>query len=261
MKNIMSMKQMCKRVKELVPETRFVARYEATDKELSTILKQYRNTSFLYLLVSNWENEKCIIYVGKSINQYNRMLNHKKKYEYDEIYLFYVPMRIQSQAESRLIEELHPLYNKACNEKRKELEKIGIRQEGYKSQEKILEDIRVLVSSQKMQHMIFYLPCKYAMALRRESEKRKETTNEILEKILDEFLPEESWREEIKMGMGQSDRIPELLTTKEYAKLHHKSVEQIKVHCRNNRIAGAYKFERDWLIPCGAPYPEDARRR
>ena len=47
------------------------------------------------------------------------------------------------------------------------------------------------------------------------------------------------------------------ISATEYAKKHGKSVEQIKVLCRNNKIAGARKFGRDWLIPENSPYPED----
>lgn len=51
------------------------------------------------------------------------------------------------------------------------------------------------------------------------------------------------------------------ISASEYAQKHGKSVEQIKVLCRNNRIKGARKFGRDWLIPENAPYPEDGRRK
>lgn len=51
------------------------------------------------------------------------------------------------------------------------------------------------------------------------------------------------------------------ISASDYAKKHGKSVEQIKVLCRNNKIKGARKFGRDWLIPENAPYPEDGRKR
>lgn len=53
--------------------------------------------------------------------------------------------------------------------------------------------------------------------------------------------------------------IEEVLTTAEYAKKHHKSVEQIKVFCRAGRIFRAKKIGRDWVIPPDAPYPLDRR--
>lgn len=51
------------------------------------------------------------------------------------------------------------------------------------------------------------------------------------------------------------------ISATEYAQKHGKSVEQIKVLCRNNKIVGARKFGRDWLIPENSPYPEDGRRK
>lgn len=50
-----------------------------------------------------------------------------------------------------------------------------------------------------------------------------------------------------------------LITAAEYGKLNGKSVEQIKVLCRNGRIPGAQKIGRDWMIPADAPYPTDGR--
>lgn len=53
--------------------------------------------------------------------------------------------------------------------------------------------------------------------------------------------------------------IESVLTASEYAEKHNKSVEQIKVFCRNGRIWGAKKIGRDWVIPEDAPYPTDTR--
>lgn len=50
-----------------------------------------------------------------------------------------------------------------------------------------------------------------------------------------------------------------LITAAEYGKKQGKSVEQIKVLCRNGRIQGARKIGRDWMIPSDAPYPRDGR--
>lgn len=53
--------------------------------------------------------------------------------------------------------------------------------------------------------------------------------------------------------------IEAVLTVAEYAEMHNKSAEQIKVFCRSGRIWGARKVGRDWLIPKDAPYPTDTR--
>lgn len=53
--------------------------------------------------------------------------------------------------------------------------------------------------------------------------------------------------------------LDDLVTVSEYACLHKKSNEQVKVFCRDGRIPGAKKVGRDWLIPKDAPYPVDRR--
>lgn len=53
--------------------------------------------------------------------------------------------------------------------------------------------------------------------------------------------------------------IEDVLTASEYAALHNKSVEQVKVFCRSGRIWGAKKVGRDWIIKADSPYPADTR--
>ena len=53
--------------------------------------------------------------------------------------------------------------------------------------------------------------------------------------------------------------IEKVLTASEFAEKYGKSVEQIKVFCRQRRIWGATKIGRDWIIPADAPYPVDMR--
>lgn len=53
--------------------------------------------------------------------------------------------------------------------------------------------------------------------------------------------------------------IESVLTASEYAALHNKSVEQVKVFCRSGRIWGAKKVGRDWIIKADTPYPTDTR--
>ena len=53
----------------------------------------------------------------------------------------------------------------------------------------------------------------------------------------------------------------DLVTTEEYAAMHGKSKEIIKVLCRQNRISGAEKVGRAWMIPRNAPYPVPAKHQ
>lgn len=53
--------------------------------------------------------------------------------------------------------------------------------------------------------------------------------------------------------------IEDMETSLDYAKRHHKSVERVKILCREGRIRGAAKIGRDWIIPKDTPYPFDHR--
>lgn len=51
------------------------------------------------------------------------------------------------------------------------------------------------------------------------------------------------------------------ISTQEFAERNDKSVEIVKVYCRNNRIPGAVKMGGTWLIPKNAEYPVELRNR
>lgn len=76
-----------------------------------------------------------------------------------------------------------------------------------------------------------------------------------LQLVVEDISPFLSVFEQVKSTVP----IESVLTAAEYAKKHNKSVEQVKVFCRNGRIWGAKKIGRDWIIPEDAPYPADTR--
>lgn len=51
----------------------------------------------------------------------------------------------------------------------------------------------------------------------------------------------------------------EYITLHEYAVLHGKNDNRIKLLCREKRIPGAIKKAGKWFMPRHAPYPQDAR--
>lgn len=51
----------------------------------------------------------------------------------------------------------------------------------------------------------------------------------------------------------------EYITLHEYAELHGKNDNRIKLLCREGRIPGALKKAGKWFIPKHSPYPKDAR--
>lgn len=76
-----------------------------------------------------------------------------------------------------------------------------------------------------------------------------------LQLVIEDIFPFVTIFEQVKATVP----IESVLTASEYAEKHNKSVEQIKVFCRNGRIWGATKIGRDWVIPKDAPYPADSR--
>lgn len=74
--------------------------------------------------------------------------------------------------------------------------------------------------------------------------------------VIKDFTPFKCLFDDIKM-----DGLDDLMTVNEYANMHGKSVEQVKVFCRQGRIPGATKVGRDWLIARENAdyYPEDRR--
>ena len=57
------------------------------------------------------------------------------------------------------------------------------------------------------------------------------------------------------------EEFTEYISVPEFAARNDKSVEMVKVYCREGRIPGAKKVARNWLIPSDAEYPVDKRRQ
>ena len=58
------------------------------------------------------------------------------------------------------------------------------------------------------------------------------------------------------------DAMEGMVTAKEYAAIHGKSVDSVKKHCQQGHIEGARKLgQHSWLIPSNAPYPKKSRAK
>ena len=55
--------------------------------------------------------------------------------------------------------------------------------------------------------------------------------------------------------------MPEMLSVKEVAKRWNVPEQQVSRYCRENRIPGADRKGRSWLIPSNAEKPQDKRRK
>lgn len=257
---IVNGKSLCKRVEEHIPETKFCAKYYRDEKDLMMLLKQYKKQSFVYLLVNSYDKEKFVIYVGKSSDQYSRVLMHKSNFEFDELYLFMVSAKRQKEVEGKMIRLFSPLYNKSENEEMaKEMSMLGLEYDEFKSRERIQKDIQVFLNNHKMQVATFFLPQKYILALKAEAEEKSMGINQLLSDILQREIPMERVLQSLREDDFENEIISEMVTVEEYAAMWGKSVERVKILCREGRLS-AYKQNRDWLIPRSVPYPEDRRK-
>ena len=257
---IVTTKSLFERINYEIPGAKFCAKYRSSDADMMENLRQYRDQPFVYLLTTDYEDKKCVIYVGKSYAQYTRMLLHKAAYEFDELFLYEVSEKDQKAVEDMMIEYFRPLYNKVGNlEQYKIMDSLGVDYEEYKSRERIHEDIQLMLNNIKMESVTYFLPRKYIYALDMQAKQQQTTGNQLLGEILEKELPKELILESVRNNEEEL-LDSEMVTVHEYAEMWNRSVEQIKVHCRNGRLC-ARKQGRDWAIPRSVPYPEDRRKR
>lgn len=248
------------KVRLIAPEASFHAKYYAGDSDLITLLKEYEHKSFVYFLVSHYNGQKYIIYIGRSSDQSNRIILHNANYEYDELYLFSVPVSKQGGVERTLIAAFEPIYNIEHNRTlADELKSIGVEYGKFKSREQINSDIQLCLNNHQIDIVTYMLPKKYIVALDSLAKEQGCNTNKVLSDILNEALPGEIVMESVH---SVDKTLPsEMVSAQEYADIHGKSVEQVKVLCRSGRLPHAYKKGRDWLVPRTETYPSDRRRK
>lgn len=253
-------KTLCTYFTALNPHIKFVAAYPATDPNLSTFMKYYDNCTFIYCLTVNTDDKQIIIYIGQSSNQYARTLSHRKKYDYDNIYLFSVPRNEKNEIEEEAIKHFKPLYNRQSNHTISEkITSVGVHHDEYKTKQQILNDIKRWKESYQIISKTFHLPAKYVAIIRYVARSKALDENDFIAQILDNMFPSEIFQKALDSEIIDTDENSNLVTTAEYGRINHKSVEQIKVFCRNGRIKNAKKIGRDWMIPVDSPYPEDRR--
>ena len=104
----------------------------------------------------------------------------------------------------------------------------------------------------------FALPVAVFSALEEKAGEENCTSSEMLQDILEECL-----KDRLVVKLETADAVAgetNLITTKVYGKQNGKSPEQIKQYLhQKNRLPGAVKVGRDWVIPRDTRFPEDLR--
>ena len=213
----------------------------------------------MYILSSMYAGEEYFLYSGKSKAQYARQLTHSKNYAYDHIYLFECEPEYLTESEAAVIAELCPLFNRDHNPMAVWLNQIlQIDYESKQNEKMIHHYLERYAKYKRMGLFGFALPGAVFSALAKQAEDKNCTCSEILQRILEDALGDN-----IINALEDTETVPvetNLVTTKVYAKQNSKSTEQIKQYLHQmNRLPGAAKIGRDWVLPQDTRFPKDLR--
>lgn len=248
-----------KRIQRVAPNLKYVAFYHAQEDRLNACMRDYANRSFVYILSSMFEGEEYFLYAGKSKAQYARCLTHSKNYAYDHIYLFECEEAFLQESEAAVIAELCPLFNKQYNPMAGRMKRIlQIDYASRQDEKRIHHYLKRYAKYKRMGLFGFALPVAVFSALEEKAEEENCTSSEMLQVILEECL-----KDRLVAKLETADSVAgetNLITTKVYGKQNGKSPEQIKQYLhQKNRLPGAAKIGRDWVIPQDTRFPEDLR--
>jgi hypothetical protein len=222
-------------------------------------MRDYDSRSFVYILSSMYEGGEYFLYVGESMAQYGRHLNHSKKYAYDYIYLFECEPKHLMESEKAVIMELCPLFNRKDNPIAERMKRIlEIDYTAKQDTQKIHQYLERYSKYRNTGLFGVALPVAVFSALERKAREENCTCSELVQCILEKTLSSE-----IVEGLkNPAAAMPKtnLVTTQEYGIQHEKSPEQIKQYLhQTDRIPGTAKIGRDWVLPRDTKFPEDLR--
>ena len=248
------------RVSKAAPCLKFVARYNATDDCVNACMSGYENRSFVYLLTSVFDEKEYCIYVGETKSQYSRFISHIKNADFSHIYLFECEEKDLMQSERQVIKELKPLYNRKSNPLTARYSRlISIDCTDRHTSEKIKNDLQLKDQYEKLGLFGFALPPALFSVLKTKAEENNCTCSEMLQSILERLCPTEI-AEQLRNPYNLLKT--NLTTTIKYAENHERSRESIKQFLKEvERIPGAMRIGRDWVLPEDAPFPKDRRKK
>lgn len=245
------------RVLNAAPELKYVAVYHAEDEWLASCVHHYTARSFVYILTTVHHEDECYLYAGKSKSQYARLLRHLQRCEFAHCYIFECEPEHLSKAEASVIMELQPLYNYDFNPQAWQNRQIlGIDFKGQKDGETIRKDLEKKLSYKETCLYGFSLPRVVYKVLETKANAANYTCSELLQRILEKEYAKEIAQQISNPSPAQTN----LVSAREYGKLHGKSREQINQYCQQGRIPGEFRVGRDWVIPKDSRFPEDHRK-
>ena len=246
------------RVLNAAPELRYVAVYHTSDDWLPSCIHNYQDRAFVYVLSKDHECGEFILYAGKSKAQYARLLRHMQKFAFDHAYIFECQPERLNAAEADVIAELAPMYNRIHNPHRHRMQQIlEIDLSVVKDEATIHQDLaRKLDYESNICLYGFSLPGAVFRVLEQQAKDTNRTCSELLQTILETVYTKEIARQTRCSNAAQTN----LVSAATYGKLNGKSREQVMQYCHKNRIPGAFRVGRDWVMPSDARFPDDHRR-
>ena len=246
------------RIESGIPQLSFTAYYEAEDPMLLASMRSYRNRAFVYVLAVDVQGKEEYIYVGKTMNQYSRLLQHMENYFFDRVYLFTCEEDILESCEAKTIKLLMPLYNRHHNPNAFRYQRVlNLNYDAVKDAETTLGYLDMWRAYNNSVLYGFALPPVLYSILKCEADAHGRSVSSELTDILEALFAEGI----NSAVMGDAVRKTNLVTTATYAAIHGRSQEQIKQYLHQNGRMVGEKIGRDWVILEDEAYPEDRRER
>ena len=254
-----SVTSLVERIERKVPQLSFTAYYAADDPMLLTSMRMYRDRPFVYVLAIDTDDREEVIYVGQSVSQYARMMQHLLNYGFNKVYLFSCDGAALNEAEAKTIRLLSPLFNRRHNPKAIQYQRVlNIEYDVAHNRESILRYLSRWKEYCDFGLYGFALPPVLFSMLKREAINHKRTVSEEMVDILEALFADEIHAElEEKRVIPKSN----LLTAENYAAQHSRSVEQVKQYLHQDDRLVARKIGRDWVVVEDLPWPRDRRER
>lgn len=247
------------RILSAAPHLKYIAFYHRSEDRLNACMREYGDHSFVYVLSCCYLDQEYFIYVGKSKTQYTRCLAHSKKYVYDHIYLFECEPEWLSESEKAAIKELTPIFNRNDNPNAVRIRQLlDIDYDVVHNREAIERYLHRYSNYTKMGLFGFALPMVLYVSLEEKAVQDGCSCGELVHSILEQAMLKHG-----KMDLDCHKEIKtNLVTTKTYGNSHARSQEQVKQYLhQKERMPGAAKIGRDWIIPYDMKFPEDKRGR
>lgn len=245
------------RILSVAPHLKYIAFYHRSEERLNACMREYGDRSFVYIFSSRYMDQEYFLYVGKSKTQYTRCLAHSKKYAYDHIYLFECEPEWLTESEKAVIRELTPIFNRNDNPSAVRIRQLLDIDYDTVHNRKAIERYLSRYSNYKKKGLFgFALPIVLYTALEEKAQQESCSCGELVHNILEQAM--------LKQGKMDLDYVKDfktnLVTTKSYGDSHDRSQEQVKQYLhQKERMPGAVKIGRDWIIPYDMKFPEDMR--